>query len=88
MPMAVIARLARRLKDSRGGIAISFAAVLPALFAVVGLASDYAMLSKLRGELQVAADAAAIAGAREIPVAKTNTAQIILLGATTSASSG
>ena len=60
----------------RGGIAVSFAMALPAVLAVVGLASDYAMMTKVRQDLQHAADAAAIAGAREIPLAMSNTKQV------------
>jgi Flp pilus assembly protein TadG len=59
-----------------GGIAMGFAISLPVLIGALGIASDYAMLTKLRGDLQAAADAAALAGAREIPLAQSNTAQI------------
>jgi Flp pilus assembly protein TadG len=59
-----------------GGIAISFAMSLPALLGIAGLASDYAMMVKLRGDLQAAADAAAIAGAREIPLAMSKAEQV------------
>jgi len=59
-----------------GGIAVSLALALPVLLCLVGLTSDYAMMSKLRSELQQAADAAAMAGAREIPLAMSNTKQV------------
>ncbi len=59
-----------------GGIAVSLALALPVLLCMVGLTSDYAMMSKLRSELQQAADAAAMAGAREIPLAMSNTRQV------------
>jgi hypothetical protein len=49
---------------------------LPAVLAVVGLASDYAMMTKTRQDLRQAADAAAIAGAREIPLARSNSKQV------------
>ena len=49
---------------------------LPVLLGILGLASDYAMMTKLRSELQQAADAAAIAGAREIPLAMSNAKQV------------
>ncbi len=70
----------RRLKqfcgNVRGGIAVSFAITVPMLLGIIGLAADYAMLSKTRSELQEAADASAMAGAREIPLVKSNPAQV------------
>lgn len=51
---------------------MSFAMSLPVLLAIVGVASDYAVMTKLRSELQEVADGAAMAGAREIPLANTN----------------
>lgn len=68
--------LAAWCANIRGGIAVSFAMALPAVLAVVGLASDYAMMTKVRQDLQHAADAAAIAGAREIPLAMSNAKQV------------
>lgn len=68
--------LSRLALASCGGIGISFAISLPVLFAIVGVASDYAMMGKIRSELQDAADGAAIAGAREIPLAMSNTKQV------------
>ena len=68
--------LAAWCANIRGGIAVSFALSLPAVLAVVGLASDYAMMTKTRQDLQHAADAAAIAGAREIPLAMSNVKQV------------
>ncbi len=69
--------LARELyRDRRGGIAVSFALSLPVLLAALGLASDYVMLTKVRTDLQVAADSAAVAGAREIPLAQADENQI------------
>lgn len=69
-------QLMRLRSNVRGAIAISFAIGLPMLLGIVGLAADYAMLSKTRSELQEAADASAMAGAREIPLAKSNPAQV------------
>ena len=66
----------RWCRNVRGGIAVSFALALPALFGMLGLASDYAMMTKVRGDLQQAADAAALAGAREIPLANSNAGQV------------
>ena len=62
--------------NSHGGIVISFAMLLPIVLGIVGLASDYAMMTKVRQDLQQAADAAAIAGAREIPLAMSNVKQV------------
>ncbi len=59
-----------------GGIGMSFAVMLPLLFAIVGVASDYAMMGKLKSELQAAADGAAMAGAREIPLSMSNVTQV------------
>lgn len=64
------------LRDRRGGIAVGFALSLPVLMAALGLASDYVMLTKVRTGLQVAADSAAVAGAREIPLAQADKNQI------------
>jgi Flp pilus assembly protein TadG len=58
--------LARFIQCSKGGIAVGIAVASPALVAVVGLASDYAVSTVKVGELQAAADAAAIAGANEL----------------------
>ncbi len=68
--------LRRWAANCRGGIAVTFAMSLPVLIGVGGLASDYAMMVKLRGDLQAAADASAIAGAREIPLAMSNAEQV------------
>lgn len=69
--------LLQLLRDRRGGIAVSFALALPALMAGLGVASDVARMVSVKSNLQAAADAAAIAGAREIPLAGTNTKQVI-----------
>ena len=66
----------RWCRNVRGGIAVSFALALPVLFGMLGLASDYAMMTKVRGDLQQAADAASLAGAREIPLANSNAKQV------------
>ncbi|MBC8038256.1 MAG: pilus assembly protein [Rhizobiales bacterium] len=68
--------LLRLPRDSRGGIAVSFALAVPALMAALGVATDFAVMVKVKTNLQAAADAAAIAGAREIPLAGTNTKQV------------
>jgi hypothetical protein len=63
-------------RNASGGIATSFALALPVLLAIVGVATDYAMLSKIKHELQEVADAAAMAGAREIPLAVSKATQV------------
>ncbi len=72
----VLNNLAASCANVKGGIAISFAMTLPVVLAVLGLATDYAMMTKVRQDLQQAADAAAIAGAREIPLAMSNAKQV------------
>ena len=63
--------------DRRGGIGVSVALALPALLVMLALLTDYAVLTKVKGELQAAADAAATAAAHEIPLAKSNQSQIV-----------
>jgi Flp pilus assembly protein TadG len=66
----------RIASDVRGGIAITLAVFLPVLLAIVGVAADYAYMVMIRTNLQKAADAAAIAGAREIPLSKDSVARV------------
>lgn len=54
------------LHGQRGGVAILFALCLPVLLAFAALAIDLARLNLTKAELQNAADAAALAGARSI----------------------
>jgi Flp pilus assembly protein TadG len=61
---------------SGGGIAVIFALALPALMAVVGVATDYVTYSLVRTHLQAAADGAAAAGARELAIAGVQDSQI------------
>lgn len=75
--MSRLAReLARLRRSSFGGIAVIFAATLPFLLTIAGLATDYATLIKFRLDLQQAADAAALAGAREIPLAVSKASRV------------
>ena len=53
-------------RDARGAVAVYVAIVAPVLFGVGALALDVGRLITLHTELQAAADAAAIAGAREL----------------------
>ena len=62
--------------NTAGGIAVSFALSLPVLLGIFGIVTDYALMTRVRSELQSAADAAALAGAREIPMAMSNAKQV------------
>ncbi len=54
------------IRDARGAVAIYVAIVVPVLFGVGALTLDVGRLITLHTELQAAADAASIAGAREL----------------------
>lgn len=56
----------RRLRRQRGGAAILLAIILPVLLGFTALAVDLARIHLIRMELQNAADAAALAGARSL----------------------
>lgn len=59
----------RAFADSHsGGALLIFAFAMPALLGVVGAAVDYGTWVKERSHLQSAADAAAMAAARELSV--------------------
>lgn len=74
--MRLVEKLSALLKafgcNGRGGVAVTFALTLPVLLALAGAASDFAVMTKLRSELQKAADASASAAAHEIPLAHKN----------------
>ncbi len=53
----------------RGNTAMMFALGLPGLLAAVGVASDFAILEMKRSSLQAAADASALASAKELSIA-------------------
>ena len=61
--------LARFLRSASGGVAMSFAAASPALLAIASLAIDYSSHSMKVIELQAAADASALGGAKEMALA-------------------
>ena len=69
--------VARFLASEAGALALSFAIAAPALLVMVGMATDYGFMVRYRTQLQAVADAAAIAGAKEIPLANSNQSQII-----------
>jgi len=64
--MAHPQNIIRRLHDQRGVVAILFVLMLPVLLGFAALAVDLARLNQTRVELQNAADAAALAGARSL----------------------
>ena len=64
--MARSPHIINRLHGQRGGVAIWFALCLPVLLGFAALAVDLARLNLIRVELQNAADAAALAGARAL----------------------
>lgn len=67
----------RRLAQcTGGGLAVIFALSAPVLIGSAGIAVDFINLNRVKVELQAAADAAAIAGAREMQVAKSDDQQI------------
>ena len=56
-------------RQDKGGIAIMFAMAVPMLLFTVGFTVDYAIATKQRQSLQLAADAAALAGAKGLSLA-------------------
>ncbi|MEZ5925871.1 MAG: pilus assembly protein TadG-related protein [Hyphomicrobiaceae bacterium] len=66
--------------DEAGGILVAFAVSLPILVAAVSLAVDYSQSVRARDQMQAAADAAALAAARELGLAnarQTNMSSIV-----------
>lgn len=59
--------------DARGVFAVKFALLVPALLMTVGLAIDYTRFVRDKGILQAAADAAALAAAKELSLTDTKT---------------
>jgi len=66
MTMTHLRSIDRRLHRQRGGVAIWFALLLPVLLGFAALAVDLARLHLVKVELQSAADAAAMGGARSL----------------------
>ena len=62
-------RLVCLMRSVAGSIAVSAAVASPVLLAASGLAIDYVTLQMKRGELQAAADASALGGAKELALA-------------------
>jgi Putative Flp pilus-assembly TadE/G-like len=66
----------RYLRGQRGSIAITFALALPALLCGAGVALDMVTAARIKSSLQATADAAAIAGARELAIANPTKSQV------------
>lgn len=70
-------RLAGSLAASEGGgLAVTFAFALPVVVGALGIAVDLITLNKVKADLQAAADSAAVAGAREIQLARSDQKQV------------
>jgi hypothetical protein len=63
--------------EAAGSLAVMTAIAVPAMIGGLGLAVDFIMHNKIKTELQAAADAAAVAGAREFRVSQTDDSQIV-----------
>ena len=57
-------------RDQRGGVMITMAFALPVLVLAAGMAIDYAAVTGERSKVQHAADAAALAGAKELSLSE------------------
>ena len=66
----------RWLRDRSGGVVATFALLSPILAGVTGAAVDYGMFQRDRTRLQGLVDAAAVASAREMQMAKFDTRKI------------
>ncbi len=62
--------------DHRGSLAVITAICSTALFAVLAVAIDYVMMTRIQGQLQAAADGAALASVKELRLAGTTEKQI------------
>ena len=69
--------MGRRLaEDRRGSIALLLGLALPVLLGLAGAAVDYARWIRQKGELRSAADAAALAAARELTLSSSSEARV------------
>ncbi len=66
----------RAFADQSGSVMTTAALMLPVVVACVGLSVDYISASTARQQLQAAADAAALAGAKELSLSEINLASI------------
>ena len=63
-------------RSRHGSIAVMTAICTPAVLAIVGVATDYAMMTHIKGQLQTAADSAAIAGVKELSLSGVTDKQV------------
>lgn len=63
-------------RSRHGSIAVMTAICAPAVLAIVGVATDYAMMTRIKGQLQTAADSAAIAGVKELSLSGVTDEQV------------
>ena len=62
---------------ARGSVVTMFAVGLPGMLAAIGMASDFAVMEMKRTSLQAAADASALAAAKELSIASSTDSTII-----------
>jgi Putative Flp pilus-assembly TadE/G-like len=62
---------------ARGSVATMFAVGLPGMLTAIGVASDFAVMEMKRTSLQAAADASALAAAKELSIASSSDTAII-----------
>jgi Flp pilus assembly protein TadG len=75
----VFATIREFFRNMNGGVAVMFAGMAPTLLAVLAVAADHVNMGKIREELQVAADAPALAGAKEFRLAGSTDKQIVAI---------
>jgi len=75
--------LQRVLSDERGGILLTFALVFPVLLLILGSSIDYGYMYVRKTSLQASADAAALAGAKELVLANAEQSVIQALAQST-----
>jgi hypothetical protein len=66
-------------RDRGGNTVIAFALSLPVLIGAVGAAIDYGLATRLKGALQSAADAGALAGATELTLGGARTSAVVAI---------
>ena len=67
-----LAKVLRRLRDRRGTSLLLIAILIPAILGAVALVIDVGHVAQSRRQMQNAADAAALAGAQELPTSPAN----------------
>jgi Flp pilus assembly protein TadG len=72
----LLACLTRLLRDTRGGIAVTFSLALVPLLGCVALAVDVSTWYAARAQIQNVADGAALASARELRIGNATSAQV------------